>query len=147
MVCCLHSHKLRYVSSYHSTPISTTKSRDTISSALQEQPQDRKLPLTAEFGASSIRENGISAVGCSQFLRSYKAYGGESIIWNVYANRVYALLLRSDLCKTEPWINTRSPNSQTKSSNKQAGKMLHTRLTCFQDVLSRGRCLSLRVLR
>jgi hypothetical protein len=30
-------------------------------------------------------------------------------MWNVYANRVYGLLFRGDLCNTLPWMMTRSP--------------------------------------
>ena len=30
-------------------------------------------------------------------------------MWKVYANRVRGLVFRSDLCNTEPWIRTRSP--------------------------------------
>lgn len=49
------------------------------------------------FGVSSILENGISGVGCSQFFESYCAYGADSIMWNVYANRVFGLVFFSDL--------------------------------------------------
>lgn len=30
-------------------------------------------------------------------------------MWKVYANRVFGLLFFSLLCKTDPWINTKSP--------------------------------------
>jgi hypothetical protein len=32
------------------------------------------------FGVSRMRENGIASVGCSQFLSSYTAWGGDSIM-------------------------------------------------------------------
>lgn len=59
--------------------------------------------------AGRTLENGISFVGCSQFFSSYFAYGGLSIIWNVYANLVLGLVFRSDLCNTDPWMRTMSP--------------------------------------
>jgi hypothetical protein len=65
--------------------------------------------FTLTFGLSRILENGISGVGCSQFFASYSACGGDSIMWNVYANRVFGLRFFSDLCSTEPWMSTRSP--------------------------------------
>lgn len=54
------------------------------------------------FGVSSMCGNGVSDVGCSQFFASYSACGGDSIMWKVYANRVFGLVLRSDLCRTLP---------------------------------------------
>ena len=68
------------------------------------------------LGLSSIFENGISGVGCSQFFASYSAYGGDSIMWNVYAKRVLGLVFFGDLCSTLPWIMTRSPGSQSSFS-------------------------------
>ena len=62
-----------------------------------------------QAGASRILEKGMLGVGCSQFFSSYVAYGGESIIWNVYANRVNGLRFLSDLCRTLPWMMTKSP--------------------------------------
>lgn len=64
---------------------------------------------TLGFGASRTLENGISGVGCNQFFSSYTAYGDDSTMWNVYANRVFGLLFFSDLCSTVPWMSTRSP--------------------------------------
>lgn len=51
----------------------------------------------------------MSGVGCSQFFASYTAYGADSIMWNVYAKRVFGLRFFSDLCSTLPWMSTRSP--------------------------------------
>jgi len=37
-------------------------------------------------------------------------------MWKVYANRVCGLRFFSLLCKTDPWINTKSPGSQHSST-------------------------------
>jgi len=65
----------------------------------------------------------MSLVGCSQFLSSYLAWGGESIMWKVYANRVRGLVFRFDLCNTAPWIRTRSPMGRAEKNN---GSIIHT---------------------
>jgi len=37
-------------------------------------------------------------------------------MWKVYANRVFGLRFFSLLCKTDPWIRTKSPSSQHSST-------------------------------
>ena len=64
--------------------------------------QARSGAKTVAFGVSSILENGISAVGCSQFFSSYAAHGEDSIMWNVYAKRVFTLVFLGDLWSTLP---------------------------------------------
>jgi hypothetical protein len=62
-------------------------------------------------------------------------------MWKVYANRVCGLVFRSDLCSTEPWIRTRSPEWSRKIYVNNGiittggGRGL-TWVTRFKDVLS-----------
>ena len=54
-------------------------------SDLALSPVHAPTGTTVELGVSRMCGNGVSAVGCSQFFWSYSAYGGDSIIWKVYA--------------------------------------------------------------
>ena len=80
---------------------------------------------TVEFGVSRMWGKGFSGVGCNQFFSSYSAYGGDSIIWNVYAYRVCVLVLRSDLCSTLPWMRTKSPEHYNRSSKRYLAQRLN----------------------
>ena len=66
------------------------------------------------YSHARTREKGIALVGCNQFFSSYVACGGDSIMWKVYANRVFRLRFFSLLCRTDPWIKTRSPEKSSK---------------------------------
>jgi len=55
---------------------------------IKQVPQPNAGLTNLRFGSSKTFENGIDGVGCNQFFASYIALGGDSIIWNVYANLV-----------------------------------------------------------
>lgn len=104
----------------------------------RRQPVGRNSLTSYATGFGKIRENGISGVGCNQFFSSYAARGGDSIIWKVYANRVCGLVLRSDLCSTDPWIRTRSPQWEISLERTRfsLARCMLTWFTSLEDVLA-----------
>ena len=99
-----------------------------------------------------MREKGIALVGCNQFFSSYVAYGGDSIMWKVYANRVCRLRFFSLLCRTDPWIKTKSPIESPEKDqliHRKCHLNMITRVTGLKHILADrgwdllGRCRQL----
>jgi hypothetical protein len=67
-------------------------------------------------------------------------------MWKVYANRVFGLRFFSLLCRTDPWIRTKSPRKSQKEGSDDAPQTyvdLTTWLTTLEHILAGRRgCLS-----
>lgn len=70
---------LAITSTYH-TRFPSLLMWENLHTSRQDLEPCRKLCTVTIFGVSNMRGKGIASVGCSQFLSSYTAKGGESII-------------------------------------------------------------------